>query len=264
MISNLSSDHLNVGVVSSYSSDWDRIKKDLTLQGNEFTLYFDPIGIPSKDYQWKKISLHAVWRMVWGFRAGDYLWDCSSGLVLLNVFVLWLLQDLCLLYFFSRIVKILTHLWFFIGWFKKSLVSALNIWKTVHIDLTHLSYTSEFLKTFKQASGVGDGQGGLACCSPWGCKELDATEDIWRAFQVALVVKNLPVNTGDNAGRHKRHRFNPWLEKISCGNPLQYSCLENPMDRGVWQDTVPRVTKSWTWLRQPSKTFEKGFSSELS
>ena len=62
MISNLSSDHLNVGVVSSYSSDWDRIKKDLTLQGNEFTL--TPIGIPSKDYQWKKISLHAVWRMV--------------------------------------------------------------------------------------------------------------------------------------------------------------------------------------------------------
>ena len=48
MISNLSLDHSNVGVVSSYSSDWDRIKKDLTLQGNEFTLDFDPIGIPSK------------------------------------------------------------------------------------------------------------------------------------------------------------------------------------------------------------------------
>ena len=28
------------------------------------------------------------------------------------------------------------------------------------------------------------------------------------------------------------------------GNPLQYSCLENPMDRGVWQATVHRVTKS--------------------
>lgn len=64
MISNLSLDHSNVGVVSSYSSDWDRIKKDLTLQGNEFTLDFDPIGIPSKGYQWEKISLHAVWRMV--------------------------------------------------------------------------------------------------------------------------------------------------------------------------------------------------------
>ena len=29
---------------------------------------------------------------------------------------------------------------------------------------------------FEQALGVGDGQGGLACCSPWGCKELDTTE----------------------------------------------------------------------------------------
>ena len=28
----------------------------------------------------------------------------------------------------------------------------------------------------EQASGVGDGQGGLACCSPWGCKELDTAE----------------------------------------------------------------------------------------
>ena len=29
-------------------------------------------------------------------------------------------------------------------------------------------------------------------------------------------------------------------------NPLQYSCLENPMDRGAWQATVLGVTKSWT------------------
>ena len=32
------------------------------------------------------------------------------------------------------------------------------------------------------------------------------------------------------------------------GNPLQYSCLENPMDRGAWWATVHRVTKSWTRL----------------
>ena len=30
------------------------------------------------------------------------------------------------------------------------------------------------------------------------------------------------------------------------GNPLQCSCLENPMDRGAWQATVCQVTKSWT------------------
>ena len=30
------------------------------------------------------------------------------------------------------------------------------------------------------------------------------------------------------------------------GNPLQYSCLDDPMDRGVWKVTVDRVAKSWT------------------
>ena len=33
------------------------------------------------------------------------------------------------------------------------------------------------------------------------------------------------------------------------GNPLQYSCLEIPMDRGAWWATVHGVAKSWTWLR---------------
>ena len=33
------------------------------------------------------------------------------------------------------------------------------------------------------------------------------------------------------------------------GNPLQYSCLENPMDRGAWQSTVHRVAKSQAWLK---------------
>ena len=30
------------------------------------------------------------------------------------------------------------------------------------------------------------------------------------------------------------------------GSPLQYSCQENPMDKGVWRATVHRVTQSWT------------------
>ena len=33
------------------------------------------------------------------------------------------------------------------------------------------------------------------------------------------------------------------------GNPLQYSCLENPMDRGTWWAVVHRITKSKTWLK---------------
>ena len=33
------------------------------------------------------------------------------------------------------------------------------------------------------------------------------------------------------------------------GNPLQYSCLGNSMDRRAWQATVHGITKSWTWFR---------------
>ena len=38
------------------------------------------------------------------------------------------------------------------------------------------------------------------------------------------------------------------------GNPLQYSCLENPMDRGARRATVHGVAKSWTWLRDWTAT----------
>ena len=43
------------------------------------------------------------------------------------------------------------------------------------------------------------------------------------------------------------------------GNLLQYSCLENPMDRGAWPTTVHRVTKSWIQL----STQEKYDTNEL-
>ena len=45
----------------------------------------------------------------------------------------------------------------------------------------------------------------------------------------------------------KRHGSDPWVGKIPWrghGNPLQYSCLENPMDRGAWWDTVHGIAKS--------------------
>ena len=49
----------------------------------------------------------------------------------------------------------------------------------------------------------------------------------------------------------KRHRFDPWVRKIpreGNGNPFQYSCLENPMNRGAWCAIVHGVTKSQRWL----------------
>ena len=51
------------------------------------------------------------------------------------------------------------------------------------------------------------------------------------------VVKNLPANAGDIrvVGSIPGLGRSPGVEN---GNPLQYSCLENPMDRGAWQSTV--------------------------
>ena len=44
------------------------------------------------------------------------------------------------------------------------------------------------------------------------------------------------------------------------GNPLQYSCLENPMERGAWRATVPRVTQSQTWLKWLSMYTQEGLN----
>ena len=60
---------------------------------------------------------------------------------------------------------------------------------------------------------------------------------------MALVVNNLPANAGDR----KDLGSIPGLGRLpggGHGNPLQYSCLENPMDRGAWWAMVHRVAKS--------------------
>ena len=54
-------------------------------------------------------------------------------------------------------------------------------------------------------------------------------------FQVVLVVKNPHANAGNI--RHP---------KEGNGNPLQYPCLENPMDRGTWSATVHGITNGQT------------------
>ena len=64
---------------------------------------------------------------------------------------------------------------------------------------------------------------------------------IW-ASQVVLVVKNLPANAGDVRDEGSV----PGLERSPRGghsNPLQYSCLENPMDRGAWQSMGSDTTE---------------------
>ena len=67
-------------------------------------------------------------------------------------------------------------------------------------------------------------------------------------FLVALVVKNMPANVGDirNEGSIPGLGISSGERN---GNPLQYSCLENPMNRGAWQAMVHRVVKSLRRLK---------------
>ena len=58
------------------------------------------------------------------------------------------------------------------------------------------------------------------------------------------MVKDLPANAVDPGLIPGSGRF----PGGGHGNPLQYSCLENPRDREAWQATVHGVTKSWTRL----------------
>ena len=70
----------------------------------------------------------------------------------------------------------------------------------------------------------------------------------WMGFPGGSVSKESACNTRDSRdtgsvlGSGRFHRGGN-------GNPLQYFCLENPMDKGAWQATVHRVAKSQTRLK---------------
>ena len=87
----------------------------------------------------------------------------------------------------------------------------------------------------------------LQCCVSFWCiaKWFSYT---YMASQVVLVVKNLPANAGDVRDKDS---IPVWgrSPREGHGSPLQYSCLEHPMDKGAWHATVHRVAKSWTWLK---------------
>ena len=64
-------------------------------------------------------------------------------------------------------------------------------------------------------------------------------------FQVTLAVKNPPANAGGMRDMESIPGSGRSLAGEH-GSPLQYSCMENPMDKGAWQAIVHRVTKSCT------------------
>ena len=66
-------------------------------------------------------------------------------------------------------------------------------------------------------------------------------------FPGGTVVKNLSANT-ENTGDACSVPASGISLRVGNGNLLQYSCLENPRDRGAWRATVHRVAKSWTQL----------------
>ena len=88
---------------------------------------------------------------------------------------------------------------------------------------------------FVQAPGVEDGHRSLACCSPWIRKESNTTEQLTWAIEDTGGEVSIP-EAGRSTGEGN-------------SKPLQYSCLENPMDRGTWQATVHRVAESQTQLK---------------
>ena len=80
-------------------------------------------------------------------------------------------------------------------------------------------------------------------------------------FSGGSVVKNPPANAGDvdsvlGSGRSPGE---------GNGNPLQYSCLEGPMDRGAWWATVPGVTQCLNNNNNPSRKSvrETAFTKQL-
>ena len=77
--------------------------------------------------------------------------------------------------------------------------------------------------------GKSHGWRSLVGCSPWGCEESDTTEQLHFDFSLSC------IGEGN-------------------GNPLQYSCLENPRDGGAWWATVYGVAQSRTRLKRLSSS----------
>ena len=101
--------------------------------------------------------------------------------------------------------------------------------------------------------GKSHGRRSLVGYSPWGCKESDMTEQVHFTSQcdsliIAMMkeVKQSKHYWEWSRGRQARVLWSRWMSLrrwnlyllLSLGNPLQYSCLENPMDGGAWWATV--------------------------
>ena len=62
---------------------------------------------------------------------------------------------------------------------------------------------------------------------------------------MAQQISNLPCDSKDAGDVDSIHESGRSLGGVN-GNPRQYACLKNPMDKGIWQATVQRVSKTLT------------------
>ena len=77
-------------------------------------------------------------------------------------------------------------------------------------------------------------------------------------FPGGSMAKDLPANAGDSGSFSGSGRS----PRVGNDNPLQYSCLENSLDREAWVATVHGVTKSWTWLSDWTHTQDRSWMRE--
>ena len=99
--------------------------------------------------------------------------------------------------------------------------------------------------------GESQGQRSLVSCCLWGRTESDMTDTTQQQQQDIYGSNDIDVTSTGRPPRGGR------------GNPLQYTCLENPMDRGAWRATVHGVAKSQRGLKWLCTQTIKGYQSTI-
>ena len=118
---------------------------------------------------------------------------------------------------------------------------------------TDSTIRKEFFLWGRKGRGISNGQWSRIICGDQVSKlhTINFLPQGRRASQLAQWWKNPPAN----AGATRDSCLIPGSGRLGGGgngNPLQYSGLENPLDRGAWWATVQRVEESWTWLKRLS------------
>ena len=124
-------------------------------------------------------------------------------------------------------------------------------WAYLHISLLSVIHSKIFSQPSPPTPYHHPSCFGRGVCG-WGWLNLDG-----QLREIELVYGFSGWHSGKESTcqcrRCKTPGFNVWVVTIPYvgghGNPLKYSCLENPMDRGAWRATVHRVSKSWTWMK---------------